>query len=81
MPFFSVETHQQHDWQVDEIERDVVLPFMAQHPEHFRSPGAGREAGLHALYRWATAVVSAYSFELGDDKYQVRGHNRAAVLL
>ena len=55
-----------------EIERDVVLPFITKHPEHFRTAGAGRESALHALYRWATAVVSAYSFELGDDKYQVR---------
>ena len=26
----------------------------------------------HGLYLWAMAMVAAYSFELGDDKIQVR---------
>ena len=67
------------EWQVEEIERDVVLPFMAQHRGHFHFPGAVRDAAVHTLYRWATAMVAAYSFELGDDKYQVQLRAAACV--
>ena len=53
--------------QVEEQFKGVVLPFIHRQkrlkwPEH--------EQQQYALYRWATAVVSAYSFTLGEDKFQ-----------
>jgi hypothetical protein len=46
----------------------IVQPFFARHAALLQ--GAA-DLELVALYRWALACVSAYSFELGDDKLQV----------
>ena len=46
-----------------------MAPFIAAHSEWF---GGGAElAASRQLYLWATGVVAAYAFELGDDKFQV----------
>ena len=45
---------------------------MTEHPNHFRAATGGNVADTHGLYLWATAMVAAYSFELGEDKFQVR---------
>lgn len=54
--------------QVDSAWEEVAQPFVAQHSQHF---GAA-ESDWRRCFEWATAIVAAYSFELGDDKYQVR---------
>ena len=46
---------------------EVVAPFITENP----ALGLPLEDEGKALYMWATAVVSSYSFMLGDDKYQV----------
>jgi hypothetical protein len=53
--------------QVEEHWQRIAVPFIQGHPRRF---GAS-PAALHGLYLWATAIVSAYSFTLGDDEYQV----------
>ena len=79
--------------QVEATWRDIVQPFVRQHPHRFgvgpeRARGKKRKVQptaaeattaklaaddqVQRLYRWATAVVAAYSFELGDDCFQVR---------
>jgi hypothetical protein len=58
--------------QVDELWREEALPFVTEHPKHFRTPPGGDIVDMHGLYLWATAMVAAYSFELGEDKFQVR---------
>lgn len=47
---------------------EVVVPFFSQHPSLI---GSRSKAGLASLYRWAVGAVSAYSFELGDEKLTV----------
>ncbi len=53
--------------QVQERYARIVQPFLRAHPQQGLPPDA---PSTHAAYRWATAVVSAYSFTLGDDSYQ-----------
>ena len=54
--------------QLEHLWKEVVQPFIAENPVlGLPSDEAGKK-----LYLWATAVVSSYSFMLGDDKYQVR---------
>ena len=48
----------------------MVQPFMGRHGDRFRRK-KGPQPDAYALYLWATAVVGAYSFELGDDLFQV----------
>ena len=45
----------------------MVQPFVSQHSQHF----GGAEMNWRRRFDWATAIVAAYSFELGDDKFQV----------
>ncbi len=52
--------------QVDHMWGELVLPFILENPKlGLPKGGKGKQ-----LYKWATAVVSSYSFMLGDDKYQ-----------
>ena len=44
-----------------------IAPFLRKHPQQGLPPGA---PGTYAAYLWATAIVSSYSFEIGDDGYQ-----------
>eukprot|EP00884_Botryococcus_braunii_P011872 jgi/Botrbrau1/20686/Bobra.0058s0016.1 len=53
-------TRVEHHW------REVVQPFLIRHPRCGVPPD---QLGWQ-LYRWATAVVAAYSFSLGDDQLQ-----------
>ena len=53
--------------QVDLTWTEVAQPFASQHSLHFGGP----EMNLRRRFDWATAIVAAYSFELGDDKFQV----------
>jgi hypothetical protein len=53
--------------QVDIAWTEVAQPFVSQHSQHF----GGLEANWRRRFDWATAIVAAYSFELGDDKFQV----------
>jgi hypothetical protein len=49
----------------------MVLPFFQDVP----LPGIDEdEESLRKLFLWATAIVSAYSFELGENKLQVGPH-------
>lgn len=43
----------------------MVQPFLQCNP-HLKLPHDA--PSTHSLYMWATAVVSAYSFTVGDDK-------------
>ena len=65
--------------QVDTSWRDAAQPFVSQHSQHFGSA----QSDWRRCFEWATAVVAAYSFELGDDKFQVRvlANRQGAVLL
>lgn len=49
-----------HHW------KKVVRPFLIRHPDLGILP----DQASRNLYRWATAVISAYSFTLGDDRLQ-----------
>ena len=53
---------------MDDLFVKVVKPFCAKG----RMPSVQRKNVLQwqQLYLWATAVVSAYSFTLGEDKFQ-----------
>lgn len=42
-----------------------------QHAARPPSLSAVAIAELHRLYLWATSVVAAYSFELGEERFQV----------
>ena len=53
--------------QVEKQFRKVVLPFINTQKS---SKWPASEQQKYDLYRWATAVVSAYSFTLGEDKFQ-----------
>lgn len=53
--------------QVEITWTEVVQPFVSQHSQHF----GGAEMNWRRRFDWATAIVAAYSFELGDDKFQV----------
>lgn len=58
--------------QVEEAYGSVVQPFIRKHKQRFRAPqGMG---GSRGVYRWAVSVVAGYSFELGEDNFQVRTH-------
>eukprot|EP00798_Chlamydomonas_sp_ICE-L_P007308 gene7308-426_t len=47
--------------------KEVISQFLDENPKlGLRADKEGKK-----LYMWATAVVSSYSFMLGDDKYQV----------
>lgn len=52
-----------------DIFREVVEPWFSEAPG-VQAPAGGEDA-LWNLYGWATAVVAAYSFELGDQRLQV----------
>ncbi len=54
---------------VRQLWEELVCPFVQDHPR-LRLPDGDKG---WALYQWATAAVSSYSFILGDDKYHVRG--------
>ncbi|GAX84660.1 hypothetical protein CEUSTIGMA_g12081.t1 [Chlamydomonas eustigma] len=51
---------------VKELWAEIAEPFISENPDIELPTGA---EGL-SLYKWATAVVSSYSFMLGDDHYQ-----------
>lgn len=53
-----------------DIFRTVVEPWFAQ-TAGVPAPAGGDDALWH-LYCWATSIVSAYSFELGSSRLQVR---------
>ena len=53
--------------QVEDHYSTIVLPFMKN---HFVAGFPRETQQQHQLYLWATAVVSAYSFTLGEDKFQ-----------
>jgi hypothetical protein len=59
---------------------EVAQPFVSQHSQCFGNV----ESEWRPCFEWATAVVAAYSFELGDDKYQVhqayRRESQAATI-
>ena len=52
----------------------MAQPFVSKHSQHF----GGAESDWRRCFDWATAVVAAYSFELGDDKFQVKAHGAEA---
>lgn len=51
--------------QVEEKFLSVVQPFLKQHAHLKLPPDA---PSTYSLYLWATAVASAYSFTIGDDR-------------
>ena len=51
--------------QVEEKFRTVVQPFLKSNARLGLPHDA---ASTHSLYLWATAMVSAYSFTIGDDR-------------
>ncbi|BDA47006.1 probable N-lysine methyltransferase setd6 at N-terminal half [Coccomyxa sp. Obi] len=53
--------------QIERKFREVVQPFL-QRNAHLKLPH--NAPSTYSLYLWATAVVSAYSFTIGDDRYQ-----------
>ena len=53
--------------QVQKLYNAHVLPFMLQHSITHLTEDADQR---YQLYLWATAVVSGYSFSLGEDKFQ-----------
>lgn len=53
--------------QVRERYDRAVAPFLRARPQRGLPPG---EPATYAAYLWATAVVSAYSFTIGDDAFQ-----------
>jgi len=55
---------------VDEAWRRFVQPFVARHVRHFAQRRRS-DPNAYDLFLWSVAVVSAYSFELGDDRFQV----------
>jgi hypothetical protein len=50
---------------VEELYDEVIAPFLKRCPQLGLAPGS---PDTHSLYLWATAVVSAYSFTVGDDR-------------
>ena len=56
--------------QVDEAWRRLVQPFVAANPRRFQQRRRA-DPNAYELFTWAVAVVAAYSFELGDEKFQV----------
>lgn len=51
----------------------AVNRFVKEHKRRFQLPEfPARFSSHYDLYLWATTVVAAYSFELGDAKFQVR---------
>jgi hypothetical protein len=63
---------------VMDVAEQVVVPFFTMNTTFL--PDAD-EASVLALYRWALGAVAAYSFELGDDKLQVRKLDCSATTL
>ena len=53
--------------QVDKQYHQVVAPFFKEHPVAGWPTDSEQQ---FRLYTWATAVVSAYSFTLGEDRFQ-----------
>ena len=54
--------------QVDELYDSIIRPFCAE--GHIPKWQDKLEEERRALYLWAMALVSAYSFSLGEDKFQ-----------
>eukprot|EP00891_Asterochloris_glomerata_P007744 jgi/Astpho2/7744/fgenesh1_pg.00116_%23_12_t len=54
--------------QVKEKFEEVIAPFLQQYASAVPWPPSRSQSWQ--LYLWATAVVSAYAFMLGDDQYQ-----------
>ena len=53
--------------QVEQQYAKVVAPFLQKH----RMPGWPQQGvQQRRLYTWATAIVSSYSFTLGEDRFQ-----------
>ena len=53
--------------QVQKLYSAHVLPFLLKHSISHLPEDADQR---YQLYLWATAVVSGYSFSLGEDKFQ-----------
>ena len=64
--------------QVEDYYSTIVLPFMKN---HFVAGFPRDTQQQHQLYLWATAVVSAYSFTLGEDKFQAMVSNCSSLCL
>lgn len=45
-----------------------MRPFLARHP------GIAPAGPERAAFLWAAGIVGAYSFTLGRERYQVKGH-------
>ncbi len=53
----------------------MIRPFVARHGRNFQQRRRS-DPNAYELYLWAVAIVAAYSFELGGQRFQVRDqHN------